>query len=244
MRIHVLTGDSLAENFPSSELGGEIIVSRECLIEGPLIGRNLPKFWQTRAAFISSNHGDDKNLYAKNVAGEYQKLLLLKPADEVNLWFEYDLFCQVNLWFTLYLLSQSQADDVYRIAPNVRNQTDLWRGFGRLTSKQLEECFAMRVKLTSDDVSLGAKLWLAYQNNNLDELRLLAENESDGFPYLREVCAAEIDRKVNHKPEHTLREITSAGITEFPEIFAQFSKQEGIYGFGDSQVKRILAEMI
>ncbi|MEP6923965.1 MAG: DUF1835 domain-containing protein [Pyrinomonadaceae bacterium] len=240
MQIHLLTGDSLAEKFFKLDVSCEIIVSRECLIEGSLEGATLAEFWQTRARFIESAYGADENSFNQNVKTEYQKLLALGPQDEANLWFEYDLFCQVNMWFALYLLSQSKIKDVYRVAPTMRTQNDLWKGFGNLDEQQLRECLAHKIKFQKDDITLGKNLWQAYKNDNLIELKRLSEVESNCFPYLKEVCKAQIERKQERRPENSLKEIAANGVTDFHELFARFSEKEGIYGFGDSQVKRIL----
>jgi hypothetical protein len=40
-----------------------------------------------------------------------------------------------------------------------------------------------------------------------------------------------------------LKQITSSGITDFNEIFREFWKTEGIYGFSDLQVKNMLATL-
>ncbi len=41
MKIHVLPGDSLVETFNKSDIEGEIIGCRECLIEGDAQAKNL-----------------------------------------------------------------------------------------------------------------------------------------------------------------------------------------------------------
>jgi hypothetical protein len=35
-------------------------------------------------------------------------------------------------------------------------------------------------------------------------------------------------------------ELLAMGITDFDTLFSQFSKREGIYGFGDLQVRELL----
>jgi hypothetical protein len=52
MTYHILNGDSLAGTFPNAKLPGEIIVARECLIEGDLHGDSLDEFLKTRASYI------------------------------------------------------------------------------------------------------------------------------------------------------------------------------------------------
>jgi Domain of unknown function (DUF1835) len=239
MKVHVLPGDALAEDFKTCAIDGEIIVCRECLIEGEVKAENIEEFWQIRAEFIETSYGESKEKYFQKVAGEFEKLKNLASNDtEINLWFEYELFCQVNLWFCLYLLHKSEAK-IYRVAPSVRNKKDIWKGFGSMKSDDLEKCFAERNEFAESDILLGANLWKAYQSADYETLEKLSETENKCLPYLKEVCRAEIEK--NSRPQKVLREIIAAGKTEFADIFPEFSNLAGIYGFGDSQVKNILS---
>jgi hypothetical protein len=240
MKIHVLAGDALAEQFRQTNIGGEIIICRECLIEGDLKAKNRQDFWNVRANFIKSAYDEPEEKYFQNVVAEFQKLDDLSPETEVNLWFEYELFCQANLWFCLFLLSSTNAS-VYRVAPIVRDENEIWKGFGDLNAEDLEKCFAAREKFEKDDVLLGANLWEAYQNADYDRLERLSETKSKCFPYLKEVCRAESEK--NTRPKEILMEINKESIKDFPEIFSEFSRRAGVYGFGDAQVKRILQEI-
>ena len=125
---------------------GEIIVCRECLIEGDLKAKNLEEFWQIRENYLSKTYPKSENFYTENVKSEFEKLLNVSPDDEVNLWFEYELFCQVNLWFCLSLLTEKEIE-IYRVAPVVRNENDLWNGFGGLSEDELEKCFGQRIQI-------------------------------------------------------------------------------------------------
>ena len=49
---HVLNGDALSAQFPEG-IEGERIVARECLVDGPVGGKDLDAFFQTRAAFLN-----------------------------------------------------------------------------------------------------------------------------------------------------------------------------------------------
>ena len=54
MKAHVLPGDSLRPEFEKTNLDGDIIVCRECLISGDVDADSLPEFWDQRARFILS----------------------------------------------------------------------------------------------------------------------------------------------------------------------------------------------
>ena len=105
---HILNGDALKEQFPE-DIKGTLIIARECLIEGNVDGDTFDSFFNNRAQFISKNYGDTKEAYLQNVKTEFQKILTLEPDSNVNLWFEDDLFCQVNFWFIIHLLSENKT---------------------------------------------------------------------------------------------------------------------------------------
>ncbi len=235
MKYHVLAGDALAADFRETAIGGEIIVCRECLIEGDLRAGSLKDFWKVRANHIETAHGE-KDYYDK-VVSEFEKLRNLSEGAEVNLWFEYELFCQVNMWFCLSLLQNKQAE-IYRVAPVVRSETDIWKGFGALGREELEKCYAEKIKFSESDISFGAELWRAFQNREFSELEKLGAIKSKCFPKLEEVCEAA--KAIESRPEEILSEIVAKGETDFNLIFAQFGESAGVYGFGDSQVKEIL----
>ncbi len=241
MKIHVLAGDALADDFKQADIKGETIVCRECFVEGDVNAASLNEFWQIRAKFITSNYDEKEEKYFQNSVGEFERLRNLATSEtEVNLWFEYDLFCQVNLWFCLYLLRESNAE-IFRVAPVCRRDDEIWEGFGGLESDVLERCFADRVKFNDADILLGANLWRAYQFADFETLEKLSETNSACFPYLREVCRAAIEK--NSRPKEILQGIIANGTTDFAEIFPEFSAQAGVYGFGDAQVQRILAQI-
>lgn len=68
------------------------------------------------------------------------------------------------------------------------------------------------------------------------------------FPYLKEVCQAHIDRfsATNGKgrPERVVEELVEKHRDNFPAVFKAFFKREGIYGFGDAQVKKIYDKVL
>ena len=236
MNIHVLPGDALAERFAETNIDGETIVCRECLVDGDVKAENTTDFWNVRAAFIESAYGEPKENYLQTTALELQELENFEPGAEVNLWFEHELFCQTNMWFCLSLLQKSKAE-IYRIAPIVETGDDFWKGFGN-DAETLRRCYAQRIKFAEKDVELGANLWRAFQNSDRAELERLSQTESVCFPHLKAVCRAAVEK--NSRPKEILREISKSGISDFSETFTEFSRRAGVYGFGDAQVKRIL----
>src|SRR5829696_4841574 len=177
MIYNILNGDSLAHSFPNAGIEGDIIVVREALVDGDLSGDNLNDFWRSRAKYHGSTEAD----YHNGVAKEFEKIITAPDNTEFNLWFEYDLFCQVNMWFVISIInSLSIKKKVYAVYTSHLDRTSkhFWNGFGPANSSELTICFAKRIPLNDIDLQLGQDLWTAYKSGNLEEQICLANNQS------------------------------------------------------------------
>jgi len=240
MIYHVLPGDAQVEAFTQTKLNGQVIVCREALIAGPLPAGDLDEFWQQRARFIFTEYGEDEINYHEKVADPINKLTELTGQDEVNLWFEYELFCSVNMWFCLSML-KATGSKVYRAEPIGLDEEDRWNGFGKFKADGLKAAFELRTQLSSEDIELGASLWDAYRKKDTEKLRELAAGEHDAFPCLGEVAAAAAEEDI--RPLEIVREIMAGGETEFDNIFTEFKKRAGVYGYGDVQVQKLVNQL-
>jgi hypothetical protein len=242
MTYHILTGDCLAETFKSSGISGEVIICRECFVEGPVNASTEERFWEARAQYLSAGSANEKEFYYRSVKSEFDRISDIQPTDEVNLWFEHDLFCQINYWFIVARLAQQGCRNVFRVQPLAKSDR-VWEGFGGHNTEDLSLCFANRARFAKGDFTLGANLWTAYRESDLHGLSVYSKSLSPCFPRLDDVCRAEIERKRSARPQKVLADIVSKGYTSFNDIFNQFSKREGIYGFGDAQVDHMLRNL-
>jgi len=240
---HILNGDCLEDQLRQTKVNQNFIVCRECLIEGDLDAASLEDFWKIRANFITVTYGVSAEDYFSKTVSEFGKLYNLPAGSEICLWFENDLFCQANMWFMLALLSERLNPKVYRVFPVIDNKTDRWKGFGISTTEKLEQAYSSKVQFKPEDVELGKQLWEAYRKGNFKKLQELSRKQSDCFEYLEEVCRAHIERYLPDKnfgrPEKIIKEIIRTKSKGFQEVYSEFSAREGIYGFGDLQVKNI-----
>lgn len=210
MVYNILNGDSLAYSFPETKIEGDIIVVREALIDGDLSGDNLEDFWHSRAKYMGLTEAE----YRNNVVKEFEKIINAPGDAEFNLWFEYDLFCQVNMWFVISIInSLSIKKKAYVVYTSYLDKASkhFWNGFGPANSSELSICFADRIPLHDVDLQLGQDLWVAYKSGNFEELTRLAKNQSSAFPYLQEVVKAQVDRfpkdGTKGRPEKVIEEI-------------------------------------
>lgn len=239
---HILNGDALLERFPVV-LEGERVVMRECLVDGDVSGVELRELYATRARFISQNYeGFSEADYYQKTVPELEKIQRLPNGAEVNLWFEDDLFCQVNLWFVWYLLHSSKYQfKVYLVRPH----TDLQYGFASLDEEGLVKAYDKRQHITADQLSTLAELWPLYQMHDHMGIMEIADTMETSLPFLLPTARAYIEMQPDSddpgRPTRTLLAIMDELQTDdFGTIFKEFMKRESIYGFGDLQVKRLL----
>lgn len=241
--LHILNGDQLAQRLQGASFFKSYLVFREALIVGPVQGVNLDKFWENRAEFIASNYGVTKEEYRQKTILEIERLDAVREKMEICLWFEDDLFCQVNLWFLLSLITKKPRLKLFRVFPPISTPENRWAGFGQADLNSIEDCYQARVPLTASDVALGTALWQAYSAKDWNAFKNLSLQSSPCFQYLEEVGQAQLDRLTAAdgmgKPERILHEIIASGVTDFSQLFQKFNRQAGIYGFGDLQVNAL-----
>ncbi|MFT3705549.1 MAG: hypothetical protein QM802_24480 [Agriterribacter sp.] len=247
MVYNILNGDALAYSFPDASIEGEMIVVREALIEGELSGDDLHGFWRSRARYMKITQAE----YNNTVVKEFEKLINATDNAVFNLWFEYDLFCQVNMWFVIAIINRLPIKkNVFTVYTSYLDKTSkrFWNGFGPANSEELKVCYADRIPLNEADMNFGQELWKAYKNGNLEALTDLSTHQSYAFPYLQEVVKAHVDRfpkdGTKGRPEKVIEDITKNISTDFHKVLQEFWNRESIYGFGDTQVKSLYDKLM
>lgn len=239
MTYHILNGDALKQQFPI-DLDGEILVCKECLVDGPVKADSSKGFYALRMTFLQQAYGATREKYLETVQSQFEAIRAIPDGAEVHLWFEDDLFCQVNCWFVASLLKDKSVE-VYLVRPV---GSSLQYGFGGLAPDGLLTSFQEKRSLSHQDVSRFAQLWAAYQEGNLAHLQQVGHDLHEAYPFVMPAIEAHIARIPTPenigRPSETILEIMeSISSRDFGTIFQEFVKRESIYGFGDLQVKRL-----
>ncbi|WBL41622.1 DUF1835 domain-containing protein [Algoriphagus halophytocola] len=241
--LHVLNGDSLAETFPPS-ISGNIAIMRECLVDGPVAADSFNELAIVRSEYLKKTYPEaaDQDYYTY-VTPQFKKILTATSATDVYLWFENDLFCQVNLWYVVHLL-KAHKGQLYLVSPT----TDLIEGFGGMNIDQLRSAYRNAKPLTSNERHVLADMWQLYQTQNTAEALTLSLQTSPELPFLHPAVVAWVE-SIPHgeylgKPKEALKEISAQlGTDDFGKIFRAFHVKYAIYGYGDLQVKRLWEEL-
>jgi hypothetical protein len=239
--IHFTNGDSAGGTLRQAVSAGEVVICADPLHEGPCqAGLSPEAFDEARARYLA---GQDYAAMADiETAFEVRARAIERAGieDEVVLWFEHDLFDQLNLLWLVDRLQRAHVP-VERMRLIVIGEfpgVDPFHGLGQLTAPQLASLWPARVPVTESQLSYAADAWAAVCASTPNRMAALAR---DASAPLRFVPAA-IRRLLEELPGHldglsrTERQGLSAfatGATTLAEAFAMQAQQEAAIFLGD-----------
>jgi len=240
--LNILNGDATLHGFEQTGLEGDTMVWHEVLSEGPL-EENITSgsFWRARSEWIN----DTPDSYDTKVISQLSRLS--DPYAEINLWFEFDLHCQVNMLGLIMMLSKRtdlSAPAIYLICPDSFPAIDDFRGMGQLDGEQLEYLYDnTRVQLGEPDFFIAAEAWKLYTANNAAALNkwLSETNYWGNLHCLKNALQAHARRLPINKNglnyiEQKLLDIYKSGIKDKAGIYETFWQTEKMYGMGDMEI--------
>lgn len=242
--LHVLNGDATREVFDQSNIPGEKAVWREMLCEGKTpVAEDMQQFLEERAAYLQQQHGMDSNAYLRDMRETCQQLDKAAGYDEIVLWFEFDLFCQVNLLFVLNYLQQLsiQLPRVSIVQIDQHPDVPDFRGMGMLQAHHLPPLFDNREYLQEEDWQLARQVWQAYTGDNPQTLETLIQRPSPHLRYLGKALQAHLQRLPGatnglNAVEYFFLDRLALGKLREQALYYQFWNERKIYGFGDFQL--------
>jgi hypothetical protein len=240
--LHIHNGDSTAGTLREFGFPGEHKAFQEVLMEGPVPGGLSPDEWlEVRARFLAEAYEKVENC-KKDLRDQEAWLRRFSEHDETILWFEHDLFCQINLiylldWFSKQSMGKTRVSLIcIGEFPGVED----FRGLGQLTGEQLASLFDRRNEVTDAELSLAARAWAAYCSADPEEISRLIDQDTSAMPFLGHALRLHLMRFPSVKNglgrvENTALEIISNDPITFKSLFPRFGKAEPVYGMGDSQ---------
>jgi hypothetical protein len=107
--LHIHNGDSSANTLKESAIAGQHLAFREALCAGPVTQGCANEEWlEVRARFLADDYAVDFARCRDDLIRQQEALARIPEHEEVVLWFEHDLFCQIHL---IYLLASIASMD-------------------------------------------------------------------------------------------------------------------------------------
>ena len=250
-QLHITNGDNFTERLRKLKYKGEIITWREMLCEGKTetnVGSEA--FWKTRFEFLHKNYNVSKSWFVEKTLKEYRSLCNHKQQDEIILWFEFDLFCQINMLAVLsWLKTHRRHAEISLVCSGYQEDGQTLLGLSDLSDAQVDELYKKKIVLTQDDIEYADYVWQLYCSDNPIRLENLTDYENYHFEYLENAIKAHLKRfptiknGLNELENRILQIADEEKPASKKALMGAILKNQGWYGFGDTQFQRILQNL-
>lgn len=246
--LHITNGTSLTNYLEKENYEGELLTWHEMLSEGPTEKEiDTASFFEKRKAFLESVYDAEYDIL--KVQSEIKKTNNVNDYKEVVLWFEYDLFCHINLIAAISLLKQKgiRIPMFLVCSGRVENEKGL-KGLAELTSRQLNNHYQNKIELSIDDIATAQKAWRIYCENDHNLLLPLITRPSN-FKYLSNCLKAHVKRFPDTRSGlstleyNILKLIKEHNVKSRRHLVGYVLHYQGYYGFGDMQIVRLINEL-
>ena len=237
--LHITNGDSVS--ISGTSIGGDVVFWRDVLHEGPVpAALPLADLSSVRARFIASRGWASIEEAERGFVERDETLRSAADHHEVVLWFEHDLYDQLQLiqildWFLthrrphrLSLISLSKFPGMAR-----------FKGLGELSPPQLESLFPNRVRVTLAEMKVASEAWLAFRSPDPRDIEWTLTNTAPVLPYLNGAFTRHLEQFPSttdglSRTERQILEITSTGAGRFQDLFLCDQDREERVFMGDS----------
>jgi hypothetical protein len=177
--LHVTNGDCAADRLRAAGMEGAILPWRDVLHDGPVpAGLALEALSRVRADFIATGM-PDPDAVRRGFAERDRVLAASAAEDEVVLWFEHDLYDQLQLVQVLDWFADHPHPRLTLINPP--------EYLGMMDADRMRALFAARTPVTPAQLALGRRAWDAFRGPDPRAIGTLADAEDAGaLPHLRD----------------------------------------------------------
>ena len=250
--LHILNGDSLKDRLDQVDyLDGDVMIWREMLCEGPTIKvLESEESLQKRREFLKRYYRIPFEDYNNKFVNQLDIFRQKKNYDEIVLWFEYDLFCHINLIAAISLLLRSgySKSKITLVCSGWVGKEKQLLGLCEINEKQLLSHYGKRSILTTEDLEFADFIWTIYCEADPHKFAGQIKKQTS-FQYLSSCLRAHLQRFPNmltglNTMEHNILEmVNNYQIKNTRQLLGYALEYQGYYGYGDMQMKRVVARL-
>jgi hypothetical protein len=187
-RLNITNGDSAAGTMSEAGIEGKIIPWRDVLHEGPVDSSlSLEDLSKQRARFIAGNNWDDFAHISGDFTDRDRVIRQLDYFDEVVLWFEDDLYDQLQLIQLLDFFGRPPAK-------NKKLSVIVVDGYiPPLTVAELKQLETKRPPVRQEQLDLARRAWKAFGSKDPTSIEKLLNDSTSALPYLARALTRELE---------------------------------------------------
>lgn len=246
--LHVANGTCTTRLIEAAGIGGATSIWADPLYEGPVPGGLTDaELIDVRARYLSG----DVPVDAANDLGRWRSVIADRAAyDELVLWFEHDLFDQLNLVHLLAWLADFMqgGPPVSLVCVGTFPGRAMFKGLGELTPPDIASLFGMRQIVDDAQFELAGRVWQAFRQATPTALDRLRGEDTSALPFV----SAAITRFLQEYPwagdglsrtERRLLQLADAGPLDLAAAFPLMHQGEDAYYVTDLSLSQLAADL-
>jgi redox-sensitive transcriptional activator SoxR len=247
-RLHVTNGESAGNTLRQTVLGGAVLSWNDALHAGPVPALPRRELLRTRARFLAGcGWGSGQAILSSLERRDRQLLEALRNEVPVVLWFEHDLFDQLQLVDALALARESGSAPELVVVGSFPGKPS-FAGLGELSADELETLWPSRHPAEPAELDAAARAWAALREPEPTALADWATREHAELPFL----AAALRRLLEELPaprdglsrtERHALQVVAAGASTPPAAFVAAQRLEEAPFLGDTWFYRALVPL-
>lgn len=185
--LHITNGDSVICSFREGEVSGEYLGWYDPLHDGPVpLKASLEELSDVRAQALAVFGGGSYQEFRSSFAARDRSLAAFRSHEEVVLWFEHDLYDQLQLIQLLDWFSRQDLAGVKLslIQINSHPQIQPFYGLGQLDGRQLRELLPARQSVSERQLFIGRQAWQAFCSPDPSVQASFAHYDFSEMPFL------------------------------------------------------------
>ncbi|HEY8313571.1 MAG TPA: hypothetical protein VIG51_05300 [Candidatus Baltobacteraceae bacterium] len=241
--LHVTNGDSVVHLWKKAGLLGTHLPWRDVLHEGPVLGdRPLEEMSAIRAQFLA--HQGYGNAIKVHRDFEKRDALIRRASEfeEIVLWFEHDLFDQLQVLQILAVIRDMQ------LGAGTVQLIHCEHYLGTLSPDEVTALLPKRRSLTTTIASGAQRAWLAFTASTPDSLRAACSDAYGGLPFMQgalwRLCEEfpSLETGIS-RTQRQILEAVAQGARSKDEIFKRSQAREEAAFLGDASCFREVAHL-
>ena len=242
--LNVTNGDSAVNIMKEAGIPGDIVPWRDVLHDGPVPGKlPLKELSDVRAQFIAEQGWEDIETVRQSFRERDKQLESSNKYDEVILWFEHDLYDQLQIlqlldWFAENAPEHSSLSIIC---------TEQYLGMA--SPDQMKSLVKFKENITNEHLNLAKKAWNAFRCPSHEELQYMINEDLSLLPFLKDAIFRLLEEYPStgnglSRTAQKALQIISRGERRPGRIFGYYQDSEERKFMGDSSFWKILHQLL